>query len=104
MKLINSMGPNVVFFTSRAQPIKRLAEVTEDEQFGWWGANPTEAFDLKVQIMGRRGSVHVVGNGHFSQLFQQNPQLKLFVTYDNVSGVEAIERTGGGLKLKLETH
>jgi hypothetical protein len=125
LSFINSLGPDIVFFTSREHPISRLADITDpDSQFGVaefsprmikvrqlfspgpvTGEQPSPAFNVRPlgDTSMRGGGVTLMGIGDegFGKLFQQHPQLKLFVTPRGIDGVDAIESTGGGMRVSF---
>ena len=106
MSFLRRLGPDAVFFTSKAHPLERIAELTDtDSQFGAWGIppfTPDDLFNLKFMIGGKPEHVHMIGNLNFSKLFQQNPKLKLFVTSNKIPLVETIERDGGGMTISFK--
>lgn len=103
---LKNLGPNVVFYTSRANPLKRLSEITDANiQFAAWGV-PTDfqvvdVLAIKYQLGGELRNPHFIGNLNFSKLFVGRPKLRLFVTSQKIRGVDSIESSGGGLKIKL---
>jgi HEAT repeat protein len=106
LRFINSLGSDIVFLTSREHPITRLADITDSgSQFAAWGPGPGASIQdlqqLKVMISGGSGGLHMIGAGNFGRLFQDNPELKLFVTFRGVGGVEAIEISGGGMRVRF---
>jgi Skp family chaperone for outer membrane proteins len=114
LSFINSLGPEYVFFTSREYPIGRLADITDaDTQFGVLefsprmmalrqmiaagsvaGASPPPTPAGQVVLMG-------IGEAVFGKLFQQNPQLKLFVTPRRTASIDEILDTGGGIRVRF---
>jgi hypothetical protein len=106
MSFLKRLGPEAVFFTSKAHPLERLVELTDtDSQFGAWGIppfTPDDLFNLKFMFGGKPEHLHMIGNLNFPKLFQQNPKLRLFVTSSKIPFVEAIERDGGGMKISLK--
>jgi hypothetical protein len=105
-KHLKELGPNVVFYTSRTNPLRRLAEINDaDNQFAAWGVPTdfqiTDVIGIKYQIGGELRNPRFIGNLNFSRLFLNHPNLKLFVTSRTISGVDSIESSGGGLKVKL---
>jgi hypothetical protein len=86
-------------------PIVRLSEMTDpDSQFGVVESSP-QMLTLR-QLFGSgtvTGSVTLmeIGNDRFGRLFQEHPQLKLFVAPRGITGANAIESTGEGLRVRF---
>jgi len=102
MVFLKELGPDVIFFTPKEKPLKRLSDITNgDDQFAAWGPPPeiTDLYKLSKMFSGEH--VHMIGNGNFAKLFLENPKLKLFVTGRAVNGVEEIDRNGGGMKVRF---
>src|SRR6266446_722334 len=106
MNFLKRLGPDAVFYTSRAHPLRRLANITNsDTEFAAWGIPllpMNDLMTLKYMIGGKPEHLRMIGNGNFSKLFYQNPQLRLFVTNRKISFVETIDRDGGGMKVMFE--
>lgn len=106
MSFVKARGPDIVFFTSRARPLGRLAEITNTEsEFASW-AIPA-LFDMKALLIleyligGEPRNPHIIGNLNFPKLFFTHPELRLFVTSANIRLVDTIEREGGGMKIRF---
>jgi hypothetical protein len=102
MSAIRGVGPGLIFFTARAHPLTRLAEVSETEIASW--AVPA-LFDVKTLLLfqyllgGEPRNAHMIGNLNFPKLFLIHPELRLFITSAKIGLVDAIEREGGGMKI-----
>jgi len=100
MDFLKTLGPDVVFFTSKEHPLKSLSDITDGSEFGAWGPGPgasiQDLMTLKYMICAGGGLQMIGGLGN---LFQKHPQLKLFVTFRGIAGVDSIESTGGGMKV-----
>jgi HEAT repeat protein len=127
---LQSLGQDLVFFTSADHPILRLAEITSpDSQFavGEFSqrtlalrqslaaksppiatvAGQPQSFPGVVRPLGNTsaqvGGVTLTGVGEdgFATLFYKNPQLVLFVVPRGMSKLESIEATGGGRQIRF---
>jgi hypothetical protein len=106
------LGPDVVFFTARAQPLSALATLgdpavsvgTADVGL----ARPLIAV-LRAGGLGLRGGafdlMRLTSEPHFSRLFQEEKGLRLFVLRARADGSErAIAERGGGVRLILRAR
>jgi hypothetical protein len=106
------LGPGVVFFTSRARPLKALDEIRAPAREAGTGD-----FSLARDLMDvlRAGGVKLNGGvldlmrlasaSHFSALFREHPELRFFAVRARPDGSErAIAEKGGGVRLILRAR
>jgi ankyrin repeat protein len=127
LSFINSLGRDILFFTSKENPISRLADIVEpDSQFAVAEFSPRM---IRLQQMLKTGSVasfapspeavpfsarpvgetsmtgggitlNGIGEDLFKDLFQRHPRLKFFAT-PLQSNFDSIEETGGGVRVRF---
>jgi hypothetical protein len=127
LREIRALGSDLVFYTAKDKPITRLSELTDlDTQLGVLefsarmlrlrqllsgrAASPgqeAQAGGVTTRALGETsmsgGGVMLKGIGEdgFGDLFYRHPRLRLFVTPKGAGGESPIEKTGGGLRVRL---
>ncbi len=106
MSFLKTLPPDIIFFTSKGHPLKRLADICGGDEFAAWvsKADVVDVLHLKYIICGSQLSLRMIGNGNWEGLFSEtgpDPKLKLFVTSSSAYGAEAIESSGGGMKVRF---
>ena len=97
LSFINSLGSDILFFTSREHPISSLADLTDpDSQFAA-GVGNQDVMKL-AQIIGVQ-YLRVIVIGNSGSLFHENPQLKLFVTFRRYFDVNQIDSSADGIRV-----
>ncbi len=105
LAFINALGTGFVFFTSWDHPLVRLTDITDSgSQFAV--AESTPQLTLISQLFGSGSAPGgfppiEIGKDSFGGLFQNHPQLKLFVVAQGTAGIHAIENTGRGLQIRF---
>lgn len=92
----------VVFFTSRANPIKRLDDLTgTTKEVGMWGFELYGNMKELLAGTAAKDKYGIIGDAHFPELFTKNPQLRIFATWSTNPDHTTIAATGGGIRIKF---
>ena len=102
LKFIKVLGPDILFFVSKAHPISRLADINNPErQFA--GNFPRERLyqyhAIEQMIGGDPDRTRLIGASSFPRLFQDQSFLQLFVVTADTPNVDEIVSKGGGLRV-----
>ena len=95
---IQSWPEEVVCFTSTSNPIKSLDELDSENVAAWGGELLPGAAEL-LELGGREKAIvgmQIIGTGNDSAKFNNNPELRLFVTYERFAQ-QIIN--GGGIRV-----
>lgn len=126
LNFLDSLGTDLIYFTRRDDPIQSFMDITDPTtQFAVQEFSPRmmslrrfvatkspplpseqmQAAPSNVQPIGQTymssGSTELMGIGpdEYGQLFEKNPQLKLFCALRGDAGANPIQTTGGGMRI-----
>jgi hypothetical protein len=116
LKEISSWDKNIIFLTSAKKPIQDLNDISKRHgEVGVWGGElyvPVlkllDLAGLKVYASEKKGDkswkvpFSIIGNAYYADLFNNKPNLLLFVT--DIDSAKSIVDNGGGIRIKFKSN